>query len=101
MFRDYKHNWDSLAVYGKINYEVTFIDFCIDIFVMMSSDLSETLSSAHAKSHYITRLILSQGGACACVIYISITPPCGKISLVNIANTSNTSNFPVTGIPFI
>ena len=27
------------------------IDFCIDIYVMMSSDWSETWSSAHANSH--------------------------------------------------
>ena len=52
------------------------------------------------------RLILSQGGACACVIYrvTMVTehdPSHCKISLVNIANGGQASNFPVIGIPLI
>ena len=39
-------------------------------------------------------------------MHVSLTlklhaPPCDKISLVNIANSGQTSNFPVTGIPLI
>ena len=52
---------------ASFQFGLSIIDFRIDIFVMMSSDLSGMCS------YCFTRLILPQGATCACVIYVGLT----------------------------
>ena len=64
----------------------------MDIFVIMLLQIYGNEPPYMEEVRAFLRLILPQGGACACVIYIRITmvtahvhaPPCNKISLVTL-----------------